>query len=170
MGKRMNFIRREPGKRSLPRRVRLLVMDFDGVITDNRVWVDGKGNEMVAAYRSDSLALQRLKRAGIEPFVISTEKNPVVAARCNKMGVPYLQAIDDKAPALQKLLVERGINSSEVVYIGNDVNDLPCFPIAACAVVPADALPQALEKADLILKSRGGYGAVRELCDLLLGE
>ncbi len=157
-------------KRPLPRQPRLLVMDFDGVITDNRVWVDGKGNEMVAAYRSDSLALQRLKRAGIEAFVISTEKNPVVAARCDKMGVPYLQAIDDKAPALQRLLEERGIDPSDVVYIGNDVNDLPCFPIVACAVVPADAQPQALQKADIVLKTRGGYGAVRELCDLLLGE
>jgi YrbI family 3-deoxy-D-manno-octulosonate 8-phosphate phosphatase len=157
-----------PQRRPLPNKVRLLIMDFDGVITDNRVWVDGHGNEMVAAYRSDSLAIQRIKRAGIEPFVISTEKNPVVAARCNKMGVPYLQAIDDKAPTLQKLLVERGIDPSEVVYIGNDVNDLPCFPIVACAVVPSDAQPQALDKADLVLKSRGGYGAVRELCDLLL--
>jgi N-acylneuraminate cytidylyltransferase len=155
-------------QRPLPRQTRLLVMDFDGVITDNRVWVDGKGNDMVAAYRSDSLALQRLRRAGIEAFVISTEKNPVVAARCDKMGVPYLQAIDDKAPALQRLLADRAIDPSEVVYIGNDVNDLPCFPIVACAVVPADAQPQALEKADLVLRARGGYGAVRELCDLLL--
>jgi N-acylneuraminate cytidylyltransferase len=100
--------------------------------------------------------------------VISKEVNPVVAARCQKMKVPYLQAIDDKATALRSYLAERGIDSKQVIFIGNDSNDLPCFEIVACAAVPADAEPEILRQADLVLRRKGGHGAVRELCDLLI--
>jgi N-acylneuraminate cytidylyltransferase len=159
-----------PGRapRPLPERVDLLVMDFDGVLTDNRVWVGEDGYEQVAAYRSDSLALARLRQAGIEALVLSMEANPVVTARCNKMKVPVLQGVLDKATVLSGFLAEKGIDPARVVYVGNDVNDLPCFPIVSCAVVPADAQPQALRQADLVLENRGGHGAVRELCDLLI--
>ncbi len=154
--------------RPLPEQVDLLVMDFDGVLTDNRVFVDQDGRETAAAYRSDSIGLINLFEAGIPSLVISKETNPVVAARCRKMKVPYLQGIDDKATALRAELAGRRVNPANVVYLGNDVNDLPCFPIVGCAVVVADALPQALEAADLVLERPGGYGAVRELCDLLI--
>ncbi len=159
-----------PGRapRPLPERVDLLVLDFDGVLTDNRVWVGEDGYEQVAAYRSDSLALARLRQAGVEALVLSMETNPVVTARSKKMKVPVLQGIVDKAAVLTGFLAERGINPSHVVYVGNDVNDLPCFPIVGCAVVPEDAQPQALRQADLVLENRGGHGAVRELCDILI--
>ncbi len=159
-----------PGRapRPLPERVELLVLDFDGVLTDNRVWVGEDGYEQVAAYRSDSLALARLAQAGIQSLVLSMETNPVVTARCKKMKVPVLQGILDKAAILSEYLAENGIPAERVVYVGNDVNDLPCFPIVGCAVAPADAQPQALRQADLVLENRGGHGAVRELCDLLI--
>ena len=158
-------------RRSLPEKVSLLVMDFDGVLTDNRVWVNDKGEESIAANRSDSLGLSILKeKTGIESLVISKERNLVVEARCRKMQVPVMQAVDDKAAALKKVMVEKGLTSVEVIYMGNDTNDLPCFPIVGYTVVPADAHPQVARQADLVLTLNGGHGAVRELCDILLSR
>ena len=158
-------------RRTLPDPVSLIVFDFDGVMTDNRVWVDQDGREMVAANRSDSLGMELLREhTGIALFVLSKETNPVVAARCRKIKVPMLQAVDDKSSALRRLISERGVDPASVIYMGNDVNDLPCFPLVGCAVAPADAQPQVLAVADVILGTRAGYGAVRELCDLLLAR
>ena len=155
-------------RRPLPAQVDLVVFDFDGVMTDNRVWTDQDGREMVAANRSDSLGLDYLRMAGIEPIVISKEVNPVVAARCRKMKVPFIQGVDDKATLLSNLLLERQIDPRNVIYVGNDTNDLPCFPLVGCALAVADAQPQVLRQADIILSQRGGHGAVREVCDLLV--
>lgn len=154
--------------RSMPETVHLLVLDFDGVLTDNRVWVDQDGREMVAANRSDSLGIYRLRQAGAEAVVISMETNPVVAARCRKMNIPWIQGEKDKATALNKLLLERNINASEVVYLGNDINDLPCFPLVGWAVAVADAMPEVSRQADFVLTRPGGHAAVRELCDLIV--
>ena len=161
-----------PGKprRSMPKKVRLLVLDFDGVLTDNRVWVNQDGSEMVAANRSDSLGLIRLRQAGIKAVVISMETNPVVAARCRKMNVPWIQGENDKATALKKLLLECKIDASEAVFLGNDVNDLSCFPLVGWAVAVADAMPEVARQADFVLSRPGGHAAVRELCDLILGQ
>lgn len=155
-------------KRPMPETIKLLVLDFDGVLTDNRVWVNQDGVEAVAANRSDSYGLSLLREAGVESLVISKETNPVVAARCKKMNVPYLQSIDDKEKALSDLLAEKGIDPSQVVFIGNDVNDLPGFRVAGWSVAVADALPEVIREADFVLANRGGHGAVRELCDLIL--
>lgn len=159
-----------PGRvrRPLPEEVALVVFDFDGVMTDNRVWVDAEGHEFVAAYRSDSLGIQALHRAGIRTLVLSTETDGAVAARCRKMGVPVLQGVNDKAARLIQYLNEQGIDARSVIFVGNDVNDLVCFDLVGCAVAVADAQPEVLRQADLILSRPGGHGAVRELCDLLL--
>jgi YrbI family 3-deoxy-D-manno-octulosonate 8-phosphate phosphatase len=160
-----------PGRkrRPLPQRVELVVMDFDGVLTDNRVWVGESGHEMVAAYRSDSLGMRVLhQRTGIQLLVLSMEVNPVVSARCNKMGIPCVQGIEDKPARLAQIMSEMRMAPENVIYVGNDINDTPCFPIVGCAVAPCDAQPEALRQADLVLSQAGGHGAVRELCDLLL--
>jgi YrbI family 3-deoxy-D-manno-octulosonate 8-phosphate phosphatase len=158
-------------RRSLPEKARLLVMDFDGVLTDNRVWVDEKGHERIAASRADSMGLNLLRqKTKIEPMVLSMETNPVVSARCKKLNLHVLQGINDKATILKGILTEKRIKSESVFYIGNDVNDLPCFPIVGYAVVPADAEPLVLRSADLVLNHNGGHGAVRELCDLLIQQ
>jgi N-acylneuraminate cytidylyltransferase len=158
-------------RRILPTQVTTLLMDFDGVMTDNRVWVDETGKESIAANRSDSLGLNILReKTGIEVMVVSREVNPVVAARCMKLKIPYLQAVMDKASALQKLFAERKIDPAKVIYMGNDTNDLPCFPLVGFAVAPADAHPSVLRAADWVTKSTGGHGAVRELCDFLLSR
>ncbi|RME86815.1 MAG: N-acylneuraminate cytidylyltransferase, partial [Anaerolineae bacterium] len=166
----LEMVHPDAAPRPMPERVALLVLDFDGVLTDNRVWTDQEGRESVASNRSDSHGLELLRRAGIEAVVISKERNPVVAARCKKIGVPHFQGVDDKATLLKKLLAERGVEASQVVYVGNDVNDLPCFPLVGWAVAVADAHPEALRRADYVLSRRGGHGAVRELCDLILAH
>lgn len=161
----------DPGsRRPLPETVDLVVLDFDGVLTDNRVWVREDGVEMVAANRSDSWGVGLLKKSGIKVVILSTETNPVVSARARKMGVPVYQGVDDKAAALPGLMSEFGARPTHTLYVGNDTNDTPCFPLVACALAPADAQPEARRRADLVLSRAGGRGAVRELCDLLLGR
>ncbi len=161
-----------PGRprRPMPATVRLIVSDFDGVITDNRVWTDEDGREMVAAVRSDSMRVRDLRERGIELVILSSEPNAVVQARAEKMGVRAIHGIDirSKGEALKQLLAERGIDPSQVVYIGNDLNDLPCFEIVGWAVAVADAYPEVLRAADYVLSRRGGQGAVREVCELVL--
>jgi len=160
----------QPGSkaRPIPERLELVVLDFDGVMTDNRVWLDAEGGEWVAAHRGDGWGLARLREQGIQVVVLSRETNPVVAARCRKLGLPFRQGVANKDDALIEIIEELGVSSARTIYLGNDVNDLPCFPIVACALVVADAHPQARAEADLVLKRSGGQGAVRELCDILL--
>jgi N-acylneuraminate cytidylyltransferase len=164
----LEIVRPGAEPRPLPDPVHLLVLDFDGVLTDNRVWVDGEGRELVAADRSDGWGVARAIEAEIPVVVLSTETDPVVAARCRKLGVPAVQGVAEKGAALRSLMRERGVEGGNVVYLGNDANDLPCFRLVGCAVVPCDAHPSARREADLVLRSRGGRGAVRELCDILL--
>jgi len=155
-------------RRPIPEKVQLLMLDFDGVLTDNRVWVDENGRELVAANRSDSLGVNMLRQAGVDVMVISMETNPVVAARCRKMKISYIQSENDKQTAIQKVMEERRIDPAQVVYLGNDVNDLPCFPLVGWAVAVADALPEVARQADFVLSRPGGHAAVRELCDLIM--
>lgn len=155
-------------RRPLPKQVDLVVFDFDGVITDDRVWVDQAGHESIAANRSDGMGIAALRKAGIPMVVLSTEPNPVVSARCRKLDLPVIQGLADKAGALYQLLQERQLDPTHVVYLGNDVNDLPCFSLVGCAVAVADAHPDVLPHADFILTHPGGHGAVRELCDRIL--
>jgi YrbI family 3-deoxy-D-manno-octulosonate 8-phosphate phosphatase len=156
--------------RQLPTKVEFVLLDFDGVITDNRVWVDASGNEWVAANRSDGWGIARLKEKGIRVVVVSTETNPVVTARCQKLDVEVHQGLEDKARAVEALLKDEKVDPGNVVFLGNDENDIPAFSRVACAVVVADAHPSALTEADIILKARGGQGAVRELCDLIIHQ
>ena len=155
-------------KRSLPKKIDLLVFDFDGVMTDDCVWVDQDGHESVAANRRDGLGIAMLRKAGISMVVLSTETNPIVAARCRKLELTAIQGVGDKGVALRSLLEERKLDPQHVVYVGNDINDLPCFPLVGCAVVVADAHPDVITHADLILTHKGGRGAVRELCDKII--
>lgn len=163
-----------PGRprRSMPKNIQLVVLDFDGVVTDNRVWTDEKGREVVAAYRSDSLIMHTMKKAGVGVIILSSETNPVVAARARKMGLDSIHGVglDDKAVVLRNLLQDRKIDPAQVVYVGNDINDLPCFDVVGWAVAVADALPEVLRAADYVLSKSGGHGAVRELCDLILSK
>ena len=148
--------------------VRLTVLDFDGTLTDDRVWVDQDGRESVVCSRRDGQGLEMLAAAGMEIIVISKEKNPVVARRCEKLRIACWQGIDDKLTLLKKLLTERKVAAEETVYVGNDVGDLACMRHVGFSFAPADSHPDVRNEANLILTCPGGRGAVREVCDILL--
>ncbi len=155
-------------KRDLPARIEALVFDFDGIFTDNRVIVLQDGTEAVICDRGDGWGIAQLRQQEIPMVVISTETNPVVEARCRKLGIPCLIGVRDKRSALHGWLQQNGISAENVVYVGNDVNDLECMRDVGCAVAPADAHPQIQQVAHIVLSSRGGRGALRELAELIL--
>ncbi|MGA7192597.1 MAG: acylneuraminate cytidylyltransferase [Anaerolineales bacterium] len=161
-----------PGKknRPMPKTIKMIITDFDGVITDGRVWTDENGKETVAASRSDSMRVRQLRERGIEVMILSSEVNPVVKARAEKMGIEAIHglSLNGKGEALKKFLIEKNLDPAEIIYLGNDFNDLPCFEIAGWSVAVADAYPDVIRAADYVLSLRGGYGALRELCDMVL--
>jgi YrbI family 3-deoxy-D-manno-octulosonate 8-phosphate phosphatase len=159
-------------KRSMPEKIDLVICDFDGVITDNRVWVDQDGRESVAAYRSDSIRIRELREQGIEVLILSSEPNRVVEARSKKMGVEAIHGIgiQEKGRVMREILAQKNIQAENVIFVGNDLNDLPCFEVAGWSVAVADAYPEVIRAADFVLSKAGGHGALRELCDLLLRQ
>jgi YrbI family 3-deoxy-D-manno-octulosonate 8-phosphate phosphatase len=149
-------------------RITLVVLDFDGVLTDNAVWVLQDGTEMVRCDRSDGLGLAMLTASGVTVVVMSTETNPVVAARCRKLGVPCMQGVADKGRELSSLIAGQRLDPARVAYVGNDVNDLGAMAVVGLPVAVADAHPRVRSAAVLVLTRPGGHGAVREFCDRLL--
>ena len=149
-------------------RIEGIAFDFDGVFTDNRVYVMQNGEEAVVCDRSDGMGISMLRGAGIPMVVISTEANPVVSARCKKLQLEVRQGIDDKLPVLKAWAAENQLDLERIVFVGNDINDVDCLQAAGFGVVVADAYPVATDAADLRLTKNGGRGAVRELVDRLL--
>jgi YrbI family 3-deoxy-D-manno-octulosonate 8-phosphate phosphatase len=153
------------GVQSALRGVKLVAFDFDGVFTDNRVWVFQDGREAVVCSRGDSMGLSLLRRHGIHLVVISTETNPVVRARCRKLKIPAVTGCDDKLAALKRLCRRLGVALEDAAFFGNDINDADCLRAVGLPVVPADAHPAVVPLARLRTRALGGNGAVRELCD-----
>lgn len=148
--------------------VQLLVLDFDGVMTDDRVWVDQDGRESVACSRSDGMGIERLTRAGVEVVVLSKETNPVVAARCRKLAISCSQGVDDKLPTLERMLEERGLSPAAVAYVGNDINDVAPLSFVGVPIAVSDARAEARAAARWCTTKPGGLGAVREVCEWLI--
>lgn len=149
------------------RRVELVFFDFDGVFTDNSVFVSSDGVESVRCWRSDGLGLSRLRQLGVAAMIVSTEINPVVSKRAEKLRIECHQAVEDKAARIREICADRGISLDRAAFVGNDINDIPALEIIGLSVVVADAYPEAMKHADLRLSKPGGYGAVREFCDLI---
>ena len=146
---------------------KILFTDFDGCLTDDRVWLNQEGEEFVAANRKDGLAVKRLKNLGIQVVITSTETNKVVLARGNKMGVEVLQGLSDKAESIEQYLNQKNLTWEDVWYIGNDVNDLGAIRKAKFSICPSDAVKAVKKEVDLKLKTKGGYGVLSELATLL---
>jgi YrbI family 3-deoxy-D-manno-octulosonate 8-phosphate phosphatase len=147
----------------------LLVTDFDGVLTDNRVVVSDDGHESVVCNRADGLGCELLRAAGLPMLILSTEVNPVVAVRGAKLRIEVVQGCADKAEALRELARDRGVDLARVMYVGNDVNDLGALDAAGWPVVPADAHADVVGHARHVTSARGGGGVLRELATTLLG-
>jgi len=147
---------------------KLIVFDFDGVLTDNRVLVFDDGCEAVFCNRADGLAFDLFRREGIPTLILSTEKHPVVTARAKKLKVPCLHGIGDKKAVLQKYCRKASIRLEDVLYVGNDLNDLPAMRMAGHRVCPADAHPEVRAVCQTVLRSRGGEGVARELAEKVM--
>lgn len=147
--------------------VELVVLDFDGVLTDNTVYINDEGIEFVRCWRSDGLGLSRMRSVGVRIFIISTEVNPVVTARARKLKLPCKQGVEDKAEAILETCRELDVAPAQTMFVGNDINDIPAFNAIGVPVAVADAYPEVYPHVLYRTKTPGGFGAVREICDLV---
>ncbi|MEU5319337.1 acylneuraminate cytidylyltransferase [Streptomyces sp. NPDC021056] len=146
-----------------------VVLDFDGTQTDDRVLIDADGKEFVSVHRGDGLGIAALRDSGLNMLILSTEQNPVVAARARKLRLPVLHGIDRKDLALKQWCEEQGIAPERVLYVGNDVNDLPCFALVGWPVAVASAHDVVRGAARAVTTVPGGDGAIREIASWILG-
>jgi len=151
-------------KQELPK---VIFTDFDGCLTDDRVWLNQEGEEFVAANRKDGLAINRFKKLGIKVVITSTETNKVVTARATKLGIDALQGLADKVEAIENYISKYNLTWKDTWYIGNDVNDLGAIRKAEFSICPNDAVKAVKKEVDLKLKAKGGYGVLSELATLL---
>jgi len=158
---------RKEKQNKLPTPIKAIVLDFDGVFTNNKVIVFQDGTEAVICDRSDGMGIEILKKQGIPVWVISKEQNPVLTARCKKLNIPCYHDIENKWCILKSQLATQNIDPANVVYMGNDINDIECMQNVGCSVAPADAHPQVLQMTDIVLTNKGGDGAIRELTGLV---
>ena len=151
--------------------IKLVAFDFDGVFTDNTVYVSETGVEMVRCWRGDGLGIQKLKKLGIEHVVISSEANPIVRMRCAKLDIPCVQNCKNKLHTLLKRIDGR-FQMSEVAYVGNDINDIECLQAVGLPILVHDAQIDIVNRLSntpniYVTKAYGGYGAVREVCEMV---
>jgi 3-deoxy-D-manno-octulosonate 8-phosphate phosphatase (KDO 8-P phosphatase) len=151
------------------RRIRLLVLDVDGVLTDGRLYLSASGEEFKVFHVRDGSGIVALRRAGVEVAIISGRDCAAVVRRAGELGIRHVrQGVADKGEALDALLAELGLAAHEAACVGDDTPDAPMLQRAGLAIGVADAHPALLAAAHWVTKSAGGCGAVREVCDLLL--
>ena len=151
-------------KQELPK---VIFTDFDGCLTDDRVWLNQEGEEFVAANRKDGLAINRFKKLGIKVVITSTEINKVVTARATKLGIDALQGLTDKVETIENYIAKYNLTWKDTWYVGNDVNDLGAIRKAEFSICPNDAVKAVKKEVDLKLKTKGGYGVLSEIATLL---
>lgn len=164
MGSRLSFQKAS----RLPDEVKAIVMDFDGVLTNNTMQVDERGQESVVCHRGDGWAIRQFKNVGIHLLILTQESNPAVRARCDKLGVECIVAGENKLPDLEKWLKMNRLRAEDTLYIGNDVPDVLCMMHVACALAPCDAYEEAKNAADIVFTLPGGQGCIRELYSILV--
>lgn len=147
--------------------VRFVFLDFDGVFTDNTVYTAQDGTEMVRCWRSDGIGLSRLRSIGVQILILSTEANPVVAVRANKLKTQCKQDVEDKAAVIIESCRENRIDPINTAFVGNDINDIPAFKSVGLPIAVSDAYPEVFPHVLYRTTKPGGFGAVREVCDLI---
>ena len=153
-------------------KIKILVMDVDGTLTDGHIYVGAEGEMMKAFHVQDGYGIAHiLPRFGIIPVIITGRSSRIVEKRAAELKIAHLhQGIGDKLAKLQEVAAELGATAEEIAYIGDDVNDLDCIRWCGCTACPADAVPEVLEKVDYVCKRDGGRGAVREFIDRITKE
>jgi N-acylneuraminate cytidylyltransferase len=147
--------------------VQAIAFDFDGVFTDDRVWVSETGEETVVCSRSDGMGIGLLRDAGVHMIIISKERNPVVSARAKKLSLEVIQGCDEKLPEFVAWLTRIGVEIGHSAFMGNDINDLECMRHTGLAIAPGDAHPSAIACARYVTVRPGGNGAIREVADAI---
>jgi len=150
-------------------RIDAIIFDFDGVLTNNQVIVDENGKEAVICSRSDGLAFDRLRKTKMKVFILSTETNPVVSRRAEKLKVPVFQGAKDKRIAVNDLCKAENLSASRILFVGNDMNDYESMQMCGFSACPADSHKSIRAIATFRLKSKGGEGVARELVEGVLG-
>ena len=148
-------------------KVKLVIFDFDGVFTDNSVYISQDGIESVKCHRSDGLGISRLRSLKIPSYIISTESNIVVTVRAKKLKIPVFQNIKDKSETVKMLCKDLSIKLENTMFVGNDINDIPALKIVGFPVAVFDAYEEISSHVIFKTKKSGGFGAVREICDLI---
>jgi 3-deoxy-D-manno-octulosonate 8-phosphate phosphatase (KDO 8-P phosphatase) len=150
-------------------RIKLLLMDCDGVLTDGRLWLTEEGDDQKSFNTRDGLGLSLLHREGLRSGIISGRNSRAVTRRAQELGIEFVRQGDpDKIEAFQQILQQAGVDENEVAFIGDDLNDIPIMQRAELAVAVADAAVETLSVAHYVTQARGGQGAVREVIELIL--
>lgn len=150
-------------------RIKLLLMDCDGVLTDGRLWLTEEGDDQKSFNTKDGLGLSLLHRAGLQSGIISGRNSRAVTRRAQDLGIEFVRQGDpDKITAFEQVLQQAAVDENEVAFIGDDLNDIPLMQRAELAVAVADAVGEARSIAHFVTQARGGHGAVREVVELIL--
>jgi len=145
--------------------IEVFIFDFDGVLTNNLVHLDSQGNEWVSCSRADGLAFDALRKLNQNVYILSTEKNQVVTARANKLQIPVIQGIADKSKSIKELANRENFNLDKVLYLGNDLNDYNAMKLCGFSACPSDSHSKIASVSDIVLRTAGGNGVVRELLE-----
>jgi len=152
-------------------RIRLLVLDVDGVLTDGTFWLREDGDEWKAFHATDGLGLRLLMDTGVSVALLSGRRSAIVERRARELGIErVVQGSGDKVAAIYKLGTQMGIEPVAMAYMGDDLVDIPAMRLVGFAAAPADARPEALAAAAWVAPRGGGRGAVRDLCEHLLRD
>jgi len=152
---------------NIAKKIKFVVFDFDGVFTDNCVFIDENGQEFVRCYRSDGIGLSRLKEIGVDLLILSSEPNDILKHRARKLKIKYINNCRDKFRRLSAEIKKRGLLLNQVAYAGNDINDSECLKKVGFPIVIADSHRDIVKLARYRTKLKGGKGAVREICDFI---
>lgn len=145
--------------------IEVFVFDFDGVLTNNMVYIDQNGKESVGCNRGDGLAFDVLRKLGKPAYILSTEKNMVVTSRAKKLQIPVIQGVKNKVMGIQKIAKKESCSLENMLYVGNDLNDYQVMKICGFTACPADSNEMIKNISNTVLKTNGGFGVVRELLE-----
>jgi len=158
----------DPGLLARAARIRLACFDVDGTLTDGRLYIGADGSESKAFHVHDGLGISLLRRAGVQVAFITARTSPAAEIRARDLGVEAHTGVKDKRAFVETLRERLGLEAAEVAFMGDDLTDLAVMAAAGLSAAPADAQPAILEQAHWRASRRGGAGAAREFCDLLL--